>query len=410
MTRAGRIGIALVLGVLASALWASAAGAATIKGTVTDEGGVPIQGIGVCAQAPEYVYPGSRCAYSQSDGTYAIEGLPEAGFHVGFRVERQDQNYAPQWWGGVAHPEESPLVTATGGLIEGIDAVMHVGGRIVGRVSDRATGASIADIEVCAALVGEFPEGRIIECARTDAAGQYDLRNLGTGEYTVQFRTGLGPNYIGEDRPGNVSVTAGQVTAGIDAQLRPGLRIEGHVTDAATGVAPVGLLAPYAGLSSCALDPATEARIQCAPIEADGHYVLTGLPLGTYVVAFALDYSYEGVPGTPDGFVRRYWHEVQNFSEATPVGSPTPTVISGIDAAISRGDEIPPPQLPWVVQGTVRPAPLSPPGESRAHPKPKKLHCKKGFRRVTKSRHRRCVKIRRKKAHRHRVRRKHPYR
>jgi hypothetical protein len=394
-----------VLCALALALWANAAGAATIKGKVTDEGGEGIQGIGVCAQAPFFVYPGD-CAWSQPDGTYAIEGLLEVGYHVGFRVERPDQNYAPQWYNGKPHREEGELVAATGGLIEGIDAVMASGGQIVGRVTDRGTGAPVVDLEVCATLVGEFPEGGFVECAGTDAAGEYDLRNLGTGEYSVQFRTGSGPNYIGETRPGNVSVTADQVTPGIDAQLSPGLQIEGHVTDAATGSAPVGLLAPFAGLSTCALDPATEARVRCAPIEADGHYVLTGLPLTTYVVAFALDYSYEGEPVIPDGYVRRYWHEVQNFSEAAPVGSPTSTVISGIDATISRGDEIPPPQLPWVVQGTIHPAPQSPPGEHRAHPKPKKLHCKKGFRRATKSRHQRCVKIHKKKIHHHKGRRK----
>jgi hypothetical protein len=394
---------------MALALMAGAAGAATIKGMVTDEGGEPLQGIAVCAEAPQHVYPGGGCTWSRPDGTYAIEGVSEAGFHIGFRVERPDQNYAPQWYDDKPHREEGALVAATGGLVVGIDAVLHDGGQIVGSVTDRSTGAPIADVEVCAALVGEFTEGGIIECARTDAAGRYDIRNLGTGEYTVQFRIGSGPNYIGENRPGNVAVTAGQVTSGIDAQLSPGLQIEGHVTDAATGVAPVGLLAPYSGLSTCALDPTTEARVRCAPIEADGSYVLAGLPLGTYVVAFALDPIEDGFD-ISDGFVRRYWHEVQNFSEATPVGSTSSTVISGIDAAISWGDETLPPQLPWIVQGTIHPAPPSPPGEFRAHPKPKKLHCKKGFRRVTKTRHRRCVKIHRKKAHHRKGRRKSSHR
>jgi hypothetical protein len=141
--------------------------------------------------------------------------------------------------------------------------------------------------------------------------------------------------------------------------------------------------------------------VQCAPIEADGHYVLPGLPLGTYVVAFALDNFEDGVDFS-DGFVRRYWHEVQNFGEASPVGSATATVISDIDAAISRGDEILPP--PPVTPSPVHLVPDRPAGDFRPKPHPpkrKKLHCKKGFRRVTKSRHTRCVKIHRKKARHH---------
>jgi hypothetical protein len=191
--------------------------------------------------------------------------------------------------------------------------------------------------------------------------------------------------------------------------MQVGGQITGRVTDRSTGasIADVEVCATLVGLMTCALDSATERRVQCAPIEADGHYVLSGLPLGTYVVAFAVDYYFpEEAVGPADGFVRRYWHEVQNFSEATPVGSNTPTVVSGIDAALTRGDEIFPPHPPSVIQGTIHPAPPSPPGEFRVKPKPKRLHCKKGFRRVTKSRHQRCVKIHPKKARHHRGRRK----
>jgi len=409
MRRAGRIGFGVALGALLLAFLASAAGAATIKGRVTNEAGDPIQGITVCAKAPEYLYFGG-CGWTHADGRYAIEELLEAGYHVGFSVDGSELNYAPQWYGGKAHPEESPLIAPMGGLLEGIDAVMGPGGQMVGRATDRGTGAPIADVGVCARLVGEFQEGAaaVTSCTRTDESGEYHLKSLGTGEYTVVFNSEFGPNYIRQAFPGNVAVTAGQVTGGIDAQLTPGVQIEGNVVDAATGSAPVGLLVPYSGLLACALDPTTEVRVQCTPIEA-GHYVLPGLPLGTYVVAFALDYSHEGELGTPDGFVRRYWDEVQNFSEATPVGSATSTVISEIDAAISRGDEIPPPLPPSVGQGPIELAPASPPGEFRATPhapKPKKLHCKKGFRRVTKSWHQRCVKIHRKKARHHAGRRK----
>ena len=84
------------------------------------------------------------------------------------------------------------------------------------------------------------------------------------------------------------------------------------------------------------------ARVGCTWPQPDGHYALAGLPVGDYVIAFALDRIEDGV-AFPDGYVRRFWDEVQNFGEATPVGSATPTVISGIDASLSRGEEILPP-------------------------------------------------------------------
>lgn len=93
--------------------------------------------------------------------------------------------------------------------------------------------------------------------------------------------------------------------------------------------------------------------------------------------------------------MRRYRHEVQNFSEATPVGSSTSTVITGIDAAISRGDEILS-SLP-----TVQPAPIGPRAKVGPHLRRHKLHCKKHFRRVTKGHHQRCVKVHKKKARHH---------
>jgi hypothetical protein len=424
MGKLRRACLVLALGALALMVCTGAAAAATIKGTVTDEAGDPIEGITVCAQAPELMYAGNCDWGTDAEGHYAIEGLLEAGYHVGFYVEgNATLNYVPQWYGGTAHPEEGAMVAAVGGLVEGIDAVMRPGGQITGTVTDRATGLPVEGVEVCADLVGYFQDGEITYCRRTDADGEYDVKNLGTGSYRVEFRTDGGPNYVRENYGSEVAVTAGQVTGGIDAALAPGLQIEGDLTDAATGLPPETLLAPYSGLSVCALDPVTEARLGCTWVEGDGHYELAGLPLGTYVIAFALDRVEDGY-AFPDGYVRRFWDEVQNFDEATPVGSATPGVISGIDAALIRGDEI----LPPGVQGWEPPfdAPPSPPGEvggpgtselgtsvdpaatgpastlatgaPRTAKSPSKAGarakaCKKGFRRAGKSRRGRCVKI-----------------
>jgi hypothetical protein len=401
------VGVALVALVLLAA--AATAGAATIKGRVTNEGGNPIEGITVCAEGLNLSYAGGCDWGTDAEGRYAIEGISEASYHVSFHVESNaNLNYVPQWYGGAAHPEEGALVAATGGLLENVNATMRTGGQIVGTVTDAGTGLPLEGVEVCAHQVGYFEDGEITYCRRTDAAGTYGVKNLGTGSYRVEFRTESGPNYQRANYGSEVAVTAGQVTAGIDIGLSAGLQIEGELTDAATGGPAESLFAPFSGLSVCALDPLTEARVACTWPEADGHYALAGLPVGDYVIAFALDRIEEGVD-FPDGYVRRFWDEAQNFGEATPVGSATPTVISGIDAAISRGEEILPPGVR--LAGTFG-APSSSPGEvappvtiaASTHAKPSpRVRCKKGFHRVTKSGGSKCVKVEKKpKKHRRR--------
>jgi Carboxypeptidase regulatory-like domain len=406
MGRMRAIGLGLALGALAMLLCTATASAGTIKGRVTDEAGNPIAGITVCADAPDFTWTGGCSSWTDADGRYAIEGLASGGYHVGFYVDGNPAlNYAPQWYSDKAHPEEAAPITPTGGLIEGIDAVMAPGGQIAGTVTDRATRLPLAGVEVCPDLLGYFQSGEIGYCDRTDANGEYDVKNLRTGSYRVEFRTENGPNYIRENYAAEVPVTEGQVTAGIDAGLRAGLQIEGDLTDAATGLPAQSLLAPdYSGLSICALEPGTETRVACTWLEGDGHYELPGLPPGEYVIAFALDRVEEGVD-FPDGFVRRFWDEVPTFGEATPVGSLTPTVISGIDATVSRGEE---PLAPGVrLPGEYGAPPLSspqvgstgpvaaPPGAVRptANSVSGPRRCHKTFRRVKKDRHARCVKI-----------------
>ena len=164
-------------------------------------------------------------------------------------------------------------------------------------------------------------------------------------------------------------------------------------------------MSPRTGILACALDPVTEERRACTGLELDGHYVLSGLPVGTYVISFALDRDEEGLV-FPDGYVRRYWQEVSNFGEATPIGSATSTVIPGIDAAITFGTELPlpaPKPAPAIAPPPVTPPPVVP--ILAGHPKPK-LKCKKGFRRRAVGGHKtRCVKVhRREPAKRHRRR------
>ena len=82
---------------------------------------------------------------------------------------------------------------------------------ISGDVTDAATKAPIAGIEVCAfdlaiPLLGgeELPE---VACAKTDAGGEYTIAHLRSGEYEVDFVSpaGSGLNYVAQSYDGKSS-------------------------------------------------------------------------------------------------------------------------------------------------------------------------------------------------------------
>ena len=150
----------------------------------------------------------------------------------------------------------------------------------------------------------------------------------------------------------------------------------------------------------------------------EGDYVLPGLPGGAYVISFAEDELIDGQDLHPDDYVRQYWEGVPEFGEARLMLAGAGAVVEGVDAALIRGEEVwPDCELASACEWTLvneeeekggpgngdptastpnQPLPATTP--SRGHVKPK-LRCRKGFRKVTKSGHARCVKIPKRKHH-----------
>jgi hypothetical protein len=108
------------------------------------------------------------------------------------------------------------------GFAPGVPAVE--GGKLAGKVTDVSTGAAIEGIEVCAHEAGGGSPER---CATTDASGEYAVPGLQSGEYGVEF-VGA-PHYVTQyydDRASlleasKVTVTAGETTSGVNAELQP---------------------------------------------------------------------------------------------------------------------------------------------------------------------------------------------
>ncbi len=175
------------------------------------------------------------------------------------------------------------VATNEGGSSAGEDrtfATLTVGTGIAGTVTSASTGVPIGGIEVCAyEETGESPLG---ECTSTEPSGRYVLTGLAAGAYIVEFSSPVSgasdyvrQYYDDRSQPEEgeaVTVGAGSVTLGIDAQLKGGGRVTGKVTSAASHSAVNGVLV-------CALTASTGIE-ECGLTNGTGEYAITGLPSG----------------------------------------------------------------------------------------------------------------------------------
>lgn len=222
----------------------------------------------------------------------------------------------------------------------GASAAAAAPGMISGKVIGALSQEPIQGIEVCAReSSSEVPFGE--RCSTTTASGEYTITALSSGRYTVEF---LSPfesslNYVtqyynGRSSPSQadpVTVFAGETTTGIDAEMREGGRISGHVSDASTG-------APVAGFTVCA--GPFEAQFEeagpnsgCATTDAGGNYTIAALPAGTYAVAF-LSFFEEG------NYVSQYYNGAASLAAAQPVNVTVGGTAAGINAALHAGARI----------------------------------------------------------------------
>jgi hypothetical protein len=215
-----------------------------IAGTVTGApGAVPQRYAEVCAfSAAGGEEEFGRCALSDEDGHYVIEGLASGSYTVSFGVFTpgfESPNYLRQYYQGQSSAEDATAVPVTvGSTTSSIDAELQVGGQIKGRVVSAADGVPLSGVSVCALSSGDEEFG---SCAQTNNNGEYAISGLNSGSYTVkfsainyeyeegfyeeefngeeEFKTQYynGKSSGGQANP--VSVIAGSATTGIDASL-----------------------------------------------------------------------------------------------------------------------------------------------------------------------------------------------
>jgi hypothetical protein len=223
-------------------------------------------------------------------------------------------------------------ITTAAGLFPAASAL--AAGAISGTATVVGTGAPIAGLSVCAEA--NFVGGVSSGCTRTDAAGNYTIGGLpARSDYQVEFSALGDLNFLtqyfqGKEGLNNwdpVTVNDGATTAGINAVMKPGAQISGHVSEEGTGAA-VG------EVRVCVLDPAPNPGAgefqRCTRTDGAGNYAVRSLPAGTYVVVFAP----ERPVTDPVPFAQQYYTNATTAQAATPISIAPPETRTGIDASL----------------------------------------------------------------------------
>ncbi len=316
---------------------------ATISGLVTDE--TTAAAIANLRIEVRDLSGGPRLASvrTNGDGTYTVTGLM-AGTYLVAAVPT-GQNYIGEWYDDVACPffewfvcESSaakPVQVAAEGAATGIDFALEPGSVITGTVTDEVTGAPLPNVFVWLLDEGFWNGGYVLNAAVSDGAGRYQLAGLPKGRYFVStlFLYRLEsprPNYVDEvfpdipcpllfcDFSNPLSVAAATTVTGVDLTLVPGAKIQGTVTESATG-------SPIAGVLVSALYDGW--RVERGSTDAAGHYEIVGLPAGRYRVRTS----------NARGFVDELYDDIPCPRESCPL-LPGPSVYLGVGSSVSGVD------------------------------------------------------------------------
>jgi len=229
------------------------------SGIVYASSGVPISGAYIWASGSE----GYGSNVTDSFGQYSVEGLNPCNYTV-----------TASAYGYLEGTVENVEVTA-GQETSNINFYLSLSGGISGKVTDLDSGLPLQNIRI---HVENATSGAYVAGEYTDANGDYLIaENLATGTYNV---TASDPEGHLEKTVGNIAVTAGVETKGVDLALERSGIISGEVTDAVSGL-------PLQSVVILAENATGETLFgdQYAITDASGNYrINTNLATGTYNV------------------------------------------------------------------------------------------------------------------------------
>lgn len=228
--------IAVVALGLSLPVQAEEAGTGSISGTVTEDGtGKPEALSGICVEAyeaPRSLQLAGR-ARTGTDGTYEIEALESSAYHVWFRDCRDPSTHLAEWYDDAEMRDGAESVVVAAGETIEIDAALDHGGRISGTVTDEESpDEAVEGIKVHAF---HLDRGGGPTEAETDDDGEYEIVGLHPGEFRVLFFDPRPAEYYDDESDSDdadpVSVSLGEATEEIDAELTPMDRPDLAVTD-----------------------------------------------------------------------------------------------------------------------------------------------------------------------------------
>jgi protocatechuate 3,4-dioxygenase beta subunit len=298
-----------------------------ITGTVTDEAGVPVQGVFVSAGNGGAFIPSTQ---TDAAGRYALTGVFAGSYQVCFDGFGVITPAAPYGYSQTCVGDfPSGGVQVVAGQVTPLDGHIARAGAIGGRVTTLG-GTPLAGVGIN--VIDSSGSGEF--AAVTDDTGHYLVTGLAPGVWTICFDTTFGlPNFLSEcyhDRTvaeggTPITVTGGTLSTA-DESLAPAATITGTLT-AANGT-------PLEGVFITAT--ATDGSPFFGFSGADGTYTVGSLLPGTFTVCFDPQ-SVQG--GPPFGYASECFDDQPDANTATPIEVPQ-SGTTGIDASLAAASGI----------------------------------------------------------------------
>lgn len=358
--------VTLGSGATVTGINASLARGATISGTVTDQStGEPLEGIRVAANFDE---GNSIEAFTRTDGTYDIVGLPTGSYIVSFddigRTDPSDKKvYVSEWYDSTTLSGATSISLTAPAVRTGVNASMVRGASISGTVTEAGSG----DIIYSEDTVGSNgPPIRAIGVQVTDSAGNevasqwytepdgsYFIGGLTAGTYKVKFfdwgsatmELGEGAFYTTQWYSNKASVgaantiTLGATTqqTGVNAAMAPRTTF-GTISGSAYDNIDTSRKIPGALVQLYYWDGAYWNQSWDVPAtrtDANGDYYFDWVPAGTYRVL---------VSGWDDGSTiwnELYGYQYLYFGGTQDLLTATSVVVSGGGSVTGRNVYLP---------------------------------------------------------------------
>ena len=313
--------------------------AGKIGGNVTGpDGTTPLQEIGAAAfrwdeSLGEWGWVDQ--VYTDADGDYLIGGLPAGIYRIQF-ADPYEAHVSEVYNDAADLDSGVDISLAAGAIAGGIDASLESASEIGGTVTGPDGATPLGGIIVVAYGWNAADESwGVAGEAETDADGHYAISGLVAGTYRVQFRD-LTNDYAREiyDNAANLNsgadivLSAGSSADGIDASLALAAEITGTVTGP-DGLQPVESIEveAYRWNETLAIWEWTDD----AQTDGEGHYVIGGLPAGTYRLQFSDLLGY---------YIHETYDDAADLDSGADIILAAGMTADGIDAALASAARI----------------------------------------------------------------------